>query len=200
MSKNEKSTPKAKVLTAVLLIVFLGSCAVLVFAVCTDILGIAPKNPNPTEPQATTAVSVTESATVETTEASEASASASAPQSSTAVFSQLTLGSTYNVDYWVENKAEHGTPGLALLYGTKVQSVYVSFDNDRFSVNVVKYNESQETETGTYSFTDNGNIELRYDNSNITTATVLESENGMITTMDFPLWFKDTTLRLSLED
>ena len=197
MAEKRKSTAKAKMLTAVLIVLFLGSCAALIFAVCTDILGI--NNVNSTEPVATTTIPATEEASTANTEVTEPSSASAPAETSSAVNSELTLGSTYNVDYWVENKAENGTPGLALLYGARVQSVYVSFDNGRFSVNVVKYNESQETEAGTYSLIDNDNIELRYDNSNITTATVLESENGIITTMDFPLWFEDTTLRLSLE-
>lgn len=199
MKEKSKSTTKAKILTAVLLILFLGSCAVLVFAICTDILGI--NNVKPTQPVTTAQATATEEFTTANTEATEASVTASEPvETSSAITTELTLGSTYNVDYWVENKAENGTPGLALLYGVRVQRVYVSFDNGRFSVNVVSYNESQETDTGTYFFTDDGNIELQYDNSNIATATVLESENGIITTMDFPLWFEDTTLRISLAD
>lgn len=201
MSEKNKSTPKAKVLTAVLLVLFFGSCAVLVFAVCTDILGIAPKNPNPTEPQVTTAVSVTESATVETTEASEPSSSASAPQSSTAVSSQLTLGSTYNVDYWVEYMDNYGASGLAVLFGARTKGATVTFtEENTFTVTVESANGSVEVSAGTYSFLDDSNIELRFDNSNITVATVIETGDNEITSLDFPMDVDGTTLRLSLAD
>ncbi len=201
MSKNEKSTPKAKVLTAVLLIVFLGSCAVLAFAICTDILGIAPKNPNPTEPQVTTAVSVTESATTEATEATEASSSASVTQSSTAVSSQLILGSTYNVDYWAEYKTENGSSGLGVLFGAHTQSAEINFtDDNKFSIVVFANNEPVEVSSGTYSFSSQSEIELRYENSNIETAVISETENGVVTVMDFSMDVDDTTLRISLAD
>lgn len=199
MSKNKKSTPKAKVLTAVLLVVFLGSCAVLAFAICTDILGIAPKKPGTTEPVATTAVTATENVT-ENTESTEPSSAASVPQSSTAVSSELTPGSTYNVDYWVEYMNDYGTNGLGVLFGARTRGVTVAFSEDNtFSVNV-QNNGSVEVSAGTYSILDDSNIELRFDNSNITTATVLETEGNVITIMDFPMDVEGTTLRLSLAD
>lgn len=200
MSKNKKSTPKAKVLTAVLLIVFLGSCAVLAFAICTDILGVAPKKPNPTEPVGTTAVSATEEITTIATEATVPSSQVSVPQSSTAVSTTLTLGSTYNVDYWVEYMNDYGTSGLGVLFGARTKAATVVFSDDNtFSV-TVENNGSLEVSTGTYSFMSDGNIELRFDNSNITTAMVLETENSEITSMDFPMDVDGTTLRLSLAD
>lgn len=199
MKEKRKSTPKAKALTAVLLVLFLGSCAVLIYAVFTDILGL-DNPPSPTEPSATIVATepVTTEVTINTTEAPATSAVNTTTADIANSDDIIILGATYNADYWIEHKAEHDTSGLALLFGSKIQSVFISFDNGRFSVNGVSYNEPQAFETGTYSFMEDGNIELRFDNSDIATATVLNLENGVITSMDFPLTLKDTTLRLSL--
>lgn len=199
MKEKRKSTPKAKVLTAVLLVLFLGSCVVLIYAVFTDVLGLNPSTAS-TEPSST--VAVTESTALTETAAitTEVATTASEAAETTTLDSSLTLGTTYNADYWVEHKAEYGTPGLAVLFGAKTQGVFVSFDGSSFAVNVVNGNESYETETGTFSFNEDGNIELSFDNSDISRVAVVESENGVITSMDFPLAITDTTLRLSLAD
>lgn len=205
MKVNKKSTLKAKVLTAALLVLFLGSCAVLIFAIFTGQLSREDKK-TPTESTAPVETVIntednTEASSVSFTEPeAEASTPAETSASDTAS-SANSLGTSYDAQYWVEHKAEHGTNGLAVLFGAKTQGVSVNFiDGNRFSVNVTSYNESHEMETGTYIFTTDGNIELRYDNSFIATANVLETKNGTITSMDFPMSFEDTTLRLSLAD
>ncbi len=205
MNVNKKSTLKAKVLTVALLVLFLGSCAVLIFAIFTGQLSREDKK-TPTE--STTPVESVLN-TEENTEASSTYFTEPATQYSTPAettgadisSSAVSLGNSYDAQYWVEHEAEYGTAGLAVLFGAKTQGVSVNFiDGNRFSVNVTSYNESHEMETGTYIFTTDGNIELRYDNSFIATANVLETENGTITSMDFPMSFEDTTLRLSLAD
>lgn len=199
MNKNKKSTTKAKVLTVILVSVFIGSCAVLVFAICTNILGI-PKKPVATEPQVTTAAFATEEVSTTATAVTEPSSEATTEQSLTAVSTTLTLGSTYNVDYWVEYMNDYGTSGLGVLFGARTKAATVAFaDDNTFSV-TVENNGSVEVSTGTYAFMNDGNIELRFDNSNITTAMVLETENSEITSMDFPMDVDGTTLRLSLAD
>lgn len=203
MKVNKKSTTKAKVLTVALLILFLGSCAVLIFAICTGQLS-RKGNVNPTDSTTPTetVVSTVANTEIPTTALTEQTTQLSTPAESTpveTVSSALSLGTSYDAEYWVEFEAEHGTSGLAVLFGAKTQSVSVNFsDDNRFSVNVMSYNENHEMETGTYSFNTDGSIELRYDNSYIATASVLENENGIITSMDFPMGFEDTTLRLKL--
>ncbi len=200
MKEKRKSTPKAKLLTAVLLVLFLGSCAVLVFAVCTDILGI--NSIEPTEPVATTQAVATEEVTTANTEASVASATASEPvETSTAVSSNITLGSIYNVDYWAEYKADNGSSGLGVLFGAQTQSAEVKFsDDNKFSVVINANNEAVEVSSGTYIIISESEVELRYENSNIETATVSETENGVATVMDFSMDVDGTTLRISLAD
>lgn len=196
MSKNKKSTPKAKMLTAVLLILFLGSCAVLVFAIVTGQLGREPNN-KPTETTPATEVVTTVGSTEDTTiQATESVSSTAAIVTSGS--SEVTLGSTYNVDYWVEYKNENGTAGLGALFGAHTQSAVVNFDNGRFTVFNIGYDEYLPVTTGTYSFISDNEIELKYDNSYIATATVTETEDGLVTGMDFPMDIEDTTLKLSL--
>lgn len=198
MSEKRKSTPKAKVLTAVLLILFLGSCAVLIFAVCTDILGIN-SNTNPTEtitPTETSAI-VSTTASIPATIPSSSVLPTTASEVSDA---GVNLGSIYEVDYWVEYMAEKGAPGLGVLFGARTQGAVVTFEEDRFTVSNLNYDEYVPVVSGTFSFVSDNEIELRFDNSNIEIATVLDAENGVATVIDFPMDLEDTTLRLSLTD
>lgn len=198
MKEKIKSTPKAKLLTAVLLVLFLGSCAVLVFAVCTDILGINSNTP-PTEtvvPTETTAIVSTTASVPETTPSS----SVLPTTTSEAVETVVSLGSIYDVDYWTEYKDEYGSAGIGVLFGAHAKGATITFENGRFVVSVVGANETLDVSSGTYSFVSDNEIELRYDNSDIRTAKVIETENDVVTVLDFSMDMEDTTLRASLAD
>lgn len=198
MKEKIKSTPKAKMLTAVLLVLFLGSCAVLIYAVCTDILGIN-SNTNPTEtitPTETSAIVSTTASIPATIPSSSVLPTTASEASDTGV----NLGSIYEVDYWVEYMAEKGAPGLSVLFGARTQGAVVTFEEDRFTVSNLNYDEYVPVVSGTFSFVSDNEIELRFDNSNIEIATVLDAENGVATVVDFPMDLEDTTLRLSLTD
>lgn len=199
MKVNKKSTLKAKVLTVALLVLFLGSCAVLIFAICTGQLSREGKE-NPTESVAATetVVNVTESTGTPTT-LSEPATEASTPAGTTepSVSSELSLGTTYNAEYWVEYNADNGSSGLAVLFGAQTRNVTVSFsDENTFSVSV----DDSEIASGTYSFISDNEIELRYDNSYIASAEIIETEDGVASLIDFPMDIEDTTLRIKLAD
>ncbi len=199
MSEKRKSTPKAKVLTAVLLVLFLGSCATLVFAVCTDILGVNNNRTNPTETVSATETTVAEETTAQP-ETTEAVITTIATTASEAQATGISLGSTYNVDYWAEYQAEHNASGLAVLFGARTQGAVISFDNGRFTVSSVSNDEYTSVATGSYSLISDSEIELRYDNSYIAAAIVAEAEDGVATALDFPLDVEGTTLRASLSE
>lgn len=195
MSKKRKSTLRAKVLTALLIILFAGSCAVIIFAICTGRLS-RENNTNPTE----TTVAVETTSAPETTAQTEPAqlTSAASTTASETEASDIAVASAYDADYWVEYKADYGSSGLSVLFGANNTGASVSFDGNRFSVKILGSGTSSEIATGTFSFVSDTEIELRYDNSYIATATVLETENSVVTVMDFPLDTAETTLRVSV--
>lgn len=198
MAEKRKSTTKAKLLTVVLVVLFLGSCATLIFAVCTDILGING-NTSPTEtitPTETTAIVSTTASVPETTPSS----SALPTTTSEAVETGIKLGSVYDVDYWAEYKDEYGSAGIGVLFGAHAKGATITFENGCFVVAVVGANETLDVASGTYSFVSDTEIELRYENSDIRTAKVIETENDVVTILDFSMDIEDTTLRASLAD
>ena len=200
MKVNKKSTTKAKVLTVALLILFLGSCAVLIFAICTGQLS-RKGNVNPTDSTTPTetVVSTVANTEIPTTALTEQTTQLSTPAESTpveTVSSALSLGTSYDAECWVEYNADNNSSGLAVLFGAHTRKVSVSFsDENKFSVSV---NDNVEVASGTFSVVSDNEIELRYDNSYIATAEIIETADGMVTLMDFPMDIEDTTLRLNL--
>lgn len=200
MKVNKKSTTKAKVLTVALLILFLGSCAVLIFAICTGQLS-RKGNVNPTDSTTPTetVVSTVANTEIPTTALTEQTTQLSTPAESTpveTVSSALSLGTSYDAECWVEYNADNNSSGLAVLFGAHTRKVSVNFsDENKFSVSV---NDNVEVASGTFSVVSDNEIELRYDNSYIATAEIIETADGMVTLMDFPMDIEDTTLRLNL--
>ena len=200
MKVNKKSTTKAKVLTVALLILFLGSCAVLIFAICTGQLS-RKGNVNPTDSTTPTetVVSTVANTEIPTTALTEQTTQLSTPAESTpveTVSSALSLGTSYDAEYWVEYNADNNSSGLAVLFGAHTRKVSVNFsDENKFSVSV---NDNVEVASGTFSVVSDNEIELRYDNSYIATAEIIETADGMVTLMDFSMDIEDTTLRLNL--
>lgn len=194
MSEKRKSTPKAKALTLVLIVLFLGSCACLIVAFCNDMLG----KDIDTVPVDTTAVTAavtgtsptenTQNATEQTTEVTEAASTRVEIDES---WPNVSL--SYKIDHWVEYKDENGTNGLGVLFGAHTTGGNVTFADGRFTVN----KDETEVAGGTYKVISDTEVELRYDNSHIATATILETEDGVITSMDFPMDMEGTTLRLT---
>lgn len=201
MSVKRKSTLKAKVLTVILIVLFAGSCATLIFAICTGQLSREGKEvlvETTVSAEASTETATANASTSVTEAQTTASTTAAQTTATESVESNVTLGTTYNVDYWAEYKAENGSAGLGVLFGAHTQGVIISFDGDKFSVSVVNYDELLPVATGDYSFVSDSEIELRFDNSAIEIATVVESENGVATVIDFPMDIEDTTLRASV--
>ena len=200
MKVNKKSTTKAKVLTVALLILFLGSCAVLIFAICTGQLS-RKGNVNPTDSTTPTetVVSTVANTEIPTTALTEQTTQLSTPAESTpveTVSSALSLGTSYDAECWVEYNADNNSSGLAVLFGAHTRKVSVNFsDENKFLVSV---NDNVEVASGTFSVVSDNEIELRYDNSYIATAEIIETADGMVTLMDFPMDIEDTTLRLNL--
>lgn len=202
MNVNKKSTLKAKVLTVALLVLFLGSCAVLIFAILTGRLSREGKvNPTESTPSVETTVSTEAHTDIPTTALTQPITQPSSTEAGTTEvsdYSALSPGTSYNAEYWAEYNADNNSSGLAVLFGARTRSVTVSFsDDNKFSVLV---NDDIEVAIGTYSVVSETEIELRYDNSNIAYAQIVETEDGVITVMDFPMDVEDTTLRLSLAD
>lgn len=195
MSEKRKSTLKAKVLTVLLIILFIGSCAAIIFAICTGQLSRESGTPPAETSAATETAAQTE--TVAQTEAATSAVTTAASATDSAE-TALSLGSTYDALYWAEYKAEYGSAGLSVLFGARTQGAAVTFEDNRFTVSSISYDEYTAVATGTFSFVSDSEIELRYDNSNIATAKVIETENSQVTVMDFPLDTPDTTLRLSV--
>lgn len=196
MSEKRKSTLKAKVLTAILIILFAGSCAAIIFAICTGSIS-RENNTNPTETSAVTETpAVTETAA--DTEATTLTTVTNATTAAQGADSSIKLGSAYNVDYWVEYKEENGSAGLGVLFGARTQGAVVTFEGDRFTVSTVSSNETADVASGSFSFISDSEIQLRYDNSNIATAKVIETENGTVSVLDIPMDIEGTTLRASI--
>ena len=179
MAEKRKSTPQAKVLTVVLLILFLGSCAVLIFAVCTDILGI--NKDNPTEPVTTTNVSASEDVTTLNT---EETSSSTALESSTAESgeSELYFAEKYEI---VSVCDEQGNEmDLRVAFGNNFKEGFVEFDGGRFFITLTVQG-PPDNYGGTYSFVSDTEAELRYDNSNIKSAFIKETDGtGLVTVVD----------------
>lgn len=196
MSEKRKSTPQAKVLTVVLLILFLGACAVLVFAVCSDIWGI--NNNTVPSTDASTEISVTSATEAASTAEPTAEKTSAATEASESQGAYPVLGAAYDVDYWAEYMDLHGSAGLGVLFGAQTRGATINFEDGRFVVNVSSADQGFEATSGSYSFISETEIELRYDNSDIKTAKVIEAEDGLITCLDFPMDIEDTTLRASI--
>ncbi len=182
MKEKIKSTPKAKLLTAVLLVLFLGSCAVLVFAVCTDILGIN-SNTNPTEPvTTTTAVPATENVTAVNTE--ETLPSTTVPKTSALENNETALyfAEKYEI---ISVCDENGNEmDLRVAFGNSFREGFVEFDADRFFIGLTVQG-PPENYGGTYAFVSDSEVELRYDNSAIKSAFVKDFvDTGLVTTVD----------------
>lgn len=198
MAEKRKSTFKAKVLTVIIVVLFVGSCATLVFAICTGKLSRADNTP-PTETQSNTeTVAVTE--TVAYTEVTELTTESTETTATEELSAELVLGSTYEVDYWAEYKDEHGSAGLGVLFGAYTQGVEINFNGGRFTVSTVSSYETLDVATGTFAFISDSEIELRYDNSNIEIAKVVETDGSTVTVLDVPMDIEGTTLRASLAD
>ncbi len=180
MSEKIKSTPKAKVLTAVLMVLLLGSFAVLIFAVCTDILGV--NNVKPTEPVTTTGVSVTEDVT--TVNEEETSSLTTMPKT-TALENEendLYFAEEYKI---VSVCDENGNEmDLRVAFGNSFREGFVEFDSDRFFISLTVQG-PPENYGGTYAFVSDSDVELRYDNSAIKSAFVKSvDETGLVTEVD----------------
>ena len=198
MSEKRKSTPKAKALTLVLVVLFLGSCACLIVAFCNGKLG----KDIDTVPVDTTAVTAavtgtsptenTQNATEQTTEATEAASTRVEIDES---WPNVSL--SYKIEHWVEYMDENGTNGLGVLFGAHTTGGNVTFADGRFTVNNMGATGETEVAGGTYKVISDTEVELRYDTSHIATAKILETEDGVITSMDFPMNMKGTTLRLT---
>ena len=176
MAEKRKSTTKAKLLTVVLVVLFLGSCATLIFAVCTDILGING-NTTPTEPAATTEVTVTEDVTAINTEATLPSTTATEGKEA-----DLYFADKYEI---VSVCDENGNEmDLRVAFGNSFREGYVEFDSDRFFIGLTVQG-PPENYGGTYNFTSDSEVELRYDNSAIKSAFVKAfDDNGIVTDVD----------------
>lgn len=194
MYEKRKSTLKAKVLTAVLIILFVGSCAAIIFAICTGNLS-RDNNNTPTESSNITDTSTVPS-TASMTEASEPETSDL--EATSAEVKSIDLASSYNVDYWVEYKTDNGSAGLGVLFGAHTQGAVIHFEGGRFAVSTLSVYETLDVAAGTFSFVSESEVELRYDNSNVETLKIIEAEDSVATVIDFPMDIEGTTLRASI--
>lgn len=174
MNKKQKSTPKAKMLTAVLLILFLGSCAVLIFAVCTGQLS-RENNQTPTE----TTLALETTAKVETTAAATTETETTATEASEP---QITFASQYKFESVRDENGEE--MDLMVAFGSNFAKGRVEFENDRFFISL-PVQSKPDAYGGTYSFLSQTEVELRYDNSDIKTATIKATDDqGVVTEVD----------------
>ena len=180
MSEKRKSTPTAKVLTVVLLVLFLGSCATLVFAVCTDILGIN-SNTTPTDPVATTDIYVTENITTVNTEVLP---STTVPLTTVAESDEadLCFAEKYKITSVCDENGDE--MDLRVAFGNSFREGYVEFDSDRFFIGLTVQG-PPENYGGTYKFISDSEVELRYDNSAIKSAFIKDVDDaGFVTEID----------------
>lgn len=174
MNKKQKSTPKAKMLTAVLLILFLGSCAVLIFAVCTGQLS-RENNQTPTE---TTVASET-TANVETTVAAATEIETTVTEVSEP---QITFAPEYKFESVRDENGEE--MDLRVAFGSDFARSRVEFENDRFFISL-PVQSKPDAYGGVYSFLSETEVELRYDNSDIKTAVIKATDDqGVVTEVD----------------
>lgn len=186
MSKNRKSSPKAKVLTILLLVLFGGSCAVLVFAVCTGQLSRDNSNESYTYiGNVTISTSVFDETVVSTDSVLSSSAytePSTEAQTSETTAQSVSLASIYKIKSVCD---ENGNAmELRALFGADFKEGSVEFSDGRFVIDVPVHGNS-DAYGGEYNFISDVKIELRYDNSDIKYAYVTDiDENGAVKVLD----------------
>lgn len=175
MSKKIKSTPKAKVLTAVLIILFVGSCAALIFAICTGRLS-RENNTTPTETATPVETTVAEAEPTVTTTASPETTIVDEVQQ------KLTFASEYKIDAVCDENGDE--MDLQVAFGAHFREGRVEFEDDSFFISLPAQGKPDDY-GGTYSILSETQAELRYDNSDIKSAFIKSvNDEGVITVVD----------------
>lgn len=195
MKDNKKSTPNAKALTVVLIILVLGSIACFVVAVVTGVL--RSDVVNTTDPVAETTVTASLPSETETApEGTAASGETSAVSTEETMEKTGVAGADFIIadSYYAASAVDaDGNPvDMRAYFGSGFASYGGSlvFDNSgsesEFSINMGVSSGSSSSSVGTYSIIAYDSMELRFDNSDITVAT-FEIEDRNIVSIDVPM-------------
>lgn len=184
MSQKRKSTLKARVLTVLLIVLFGGSCAVLVFAVCTGQLSRDNNNEKYTEPPLMEA-STLEEIGVDSISTSSAKTEPASTVAATALRTSLSFAPKYEIlSVCDENGA---SMELSVAFGADFTKGSVEFSDGRFFINLPVQGKP-DSYGGSYKLVSASEAELRYDNSDIKTAFINEVDSsGVITAVDITM-------------
>lgn len=189
MSEKKKSTPNAKVLTVLLIVLFFGSCVCFLIAVFTGSIGsdiIEPTDALETTVSETIAetqaadTKASESTSATETAATEVSESNAVASAAVIVAESYAAKSAVDLDgNSVDMRAYFGS-GFASYGGT------LSFEGQRFAINMGVSSGSSSSSVGSYDIISLNEMELDYDNSDIAVAT-FEVENDTVVSISVPM-------------
>lgn len=194
MNEKKKSTPNARALTVVLIILVLGSIACFVFAVVTGVLRSDVVDPTEPSAEVTTGV-VLPSESTAAPEETDADNTATTSATDASMEKTGVAGADFEISdsYYAASAVDlEGNPvdlrtyfgsGFATFGGT------LSFDESgaepRFSINM-GISSGSSSSVGTYSVIAYGSMELRFDNSDVTVAT-FEIEDHSVVSLEVPM-------------
>lgn len=184
MTEKKKSTTNAKVLTVLLIILFVGSCACLIFAGVTGRI----HKPSDSDTDATTTAAVEENTTYSnTTVSADATAltTAEATEATEATEMQsvaLILHDTYYACSAVDANGDDVSLNAYFGSGFAAYGGAITFNSGRFSIDM-GVSAGGSANVGDYRFVSDTELELRYDNSDISTAAV-EISKGEVVSID----------------
>ena len=189
--KGKKITAKAKVLTAVLVILFLGACAVIIYAGMNGAPGgeSVLDSIKETADVTTTAPSDTTAATAETSSTAEATTEAATQETEEEFVNNnvpgVVFSSFYDAAFGVD--AYGDKVDLSQYFGSGFTSYggAVMFDGKRFQISM-GVSAGDSSTMGKYVVESETELTLYFDNSDIKTAKIT-TEDGVVTSVEIPM-------------
>ena len=189
MSEKRKSTFSAKVLTVLIIVLFVGAVACFVYAVCTgtfskDIMAEVETN-EPSSSVSEVAASVPEGTdAVKDTTATE-STTGTPDKNGAVANASFIVAPSYKAKGAVD--ANGDKVDLRAYFGSGFASYggSLKFDGNRFTLNM-GVSANSDSSKGEYDIISMTELELKFDNSDITTASFV-SDDKTITSLDVPM-------------